>query len=323
MVYIVTMREVDLRGVDLNLLVVLDALLEEKSVTRAAHRLNMSQPAASRALSRLRALFADPLLVDGRAGYILSARAEEIRPVLRRTLTGVGEMLSATPFDPAAATGQVRLAMLDLQAASLVPFLLTRLADEAPAIDLGILPPSTTIIETLENDAVDALVGVFDDAPAGTRRRRLFDDGFVTLMRVGHPAANGELTLDRYLGLGHIVVSVTGTGPAPVDAALAGMGLRRRVQVRVPSFFAALEIAARSTLVITLPTSLARTAAAIGRFVALPPPIDLGSFTMSLVWHARHQDDPRHVWLRRMVVAAAAMLSAAPDSRLQMDAHSA
>jgi DNA-binding transcriptional LysR family regulator len=137
MFYIVIMREVDLRGVDLNLLVVLDALLEEKSVTRAAHRLNMSQPAASRALSRLRALFADPLLVDGRAGYILSARAEEIRPLLRRTLASVGEMLSATPFDPAAATGQVRLAMLDLQAASLVPFLLTRLADEAPALDLA------------------------------------------------------------------------------------------------------------------------------------------------------------------------------------------
>lgn len=302
------MREVDLRGVDLNLLVVLDALLEEKSVTRAARRLNMSQPAASRALSRLRALFTDPLLVDGSDGYILSARAEAVRPALRTTLAGVGTMLTAREFDPATATGHVRLAMLDLQAASLVPFLLARLSAEAPALDLDILPPSTTAIETLESDAIDAVIGVFDDAPAGIRRRRLFDDGFVTLMRAGHPAVDGTLTLDRYLGLGHIVVSVTGVGPAPVDIALAGMGLRRRVQVRVPSFFAAVEIAARSDLIMTLPSSLAQTAAGMGRFVGLPPPIDLGSFTMSLLWHARRQDDPRHIWLRRAVVAAAAML---------------
>ena len=308
MVYIFSMRELDLRGVDLNLLVVLDALLEERSVTRAARRLNMSQPAVSRALSRLRALFSDGLLVDGLGGYVLSARAEAIQPALRKTLTGVGAMLATKPFEPATATGHVRLAMLDLQAASLVPFLLARLAVEAPALDLDILPPSATAIEALEKDTIDAVVGVFDDAPTGIRRRRLFDDGFITLMRVGHPAADGALTLDRYLGLSHIVVSVTGVGPAPVDIALAEMSLRRRVQVRVPGFLAAVEIAARSDLIMTLPISLAQTAAGMGRFVGLAPPIDLGTFTMSLLWHARHQDDPRHVWLRRTLVAAAAML---------------
>ncbi|ARQ03139.1 LysR family transcriptional regulator [Pseudorhodoplanes sinuspersici] len=309
------MREVDLRGVDLNLLVVLDALLEEKSVTRAARRLNMSQPAVSRALSRLRALFSDPLLVDSRAGYILNTRAEEIRPALRRTLAGVGDMLLATPFNPAAATGQMRLAMLDLEAASLVPLLLERFANEAPGLDLDILPPSATAIEMLENDVVDAVVGVFDDAPAGIHRRRLFDDGFVTLMRAEHPDAGKKLTLDDYLRLGHIVVSVTGIGPAPVDIALNAIGRRRRVNVRVPSFFAAVEIAARSDLVMTLPSSLAKTTAGMGRLVALAPPIDLGSFTMSLLWHARHQHDPRHIWLRSTIVAAAtAMTAAVPGS---------
>lgn len=315
------MREVDLRRIDLNLLVALDALLEERSVTRAARRLGMSQPAASRALSRSRALFADSLLVDGPAGYMLSARAEEIRPALRRMLTGIGEMLKASPFDPAAATGHVRLLMPDLQAAALVPHLLTRLAEEAPALDLEILPLGRTVIEMLERDDADAVVGVIDDGPAGVRRRGLYDDGFVTLMRAGHPAADGGLSLDRYLGLGHIVVSITGVGPAPVDVALAGMGRRRRVQVRVPSFLAAVEIAARSDLVMTLPSSLADTAAGMGRFVALPPPIDLGTFTMSLVWHARRQDEPRHVWLRRTVVAAATALTAATPSSSPADAQ--
>jgi DNA-binding transcriptional LysR family regulator len=302
------MREVDLRRIDLNLLVALEALLEEQSVTRAAGRLGMSQPAASRALARLRALFADALLVDGPGGYMLSARAEEIRPALRRTLAGIGEILEANPFDPATATGHVRLLMPDLHAAALVPHLLARLAGEAPLLNLDILPPDAKIFEALENDAVDAVVGVIDEAPAGINRRRLYDDRFVTLMRAGHPDAAGKLSLARYLELEHIVVSITGVGPAPVDEVLSSKGRTRRVKLRVPNFFSALEITARSDLVMTLPASIARTAAGMGRFVALPPPVDPGPFSMSLVWHARQQDAPRHIWLRRTVVAAAQRL---------------
>ena len=304
MVYMVRMHEVDLRRIDLNLLVALNALLEEKNVTRAADRLGMSQPAASRALGRLRALFSDALLVDGPGGYMLSARAEEIRPALRRTLADIGEMLEASSFDPADATGHVRLLMPDFYAAVLAPKLLARLAREAPALDLDILAPGPAAIETLENDAADAAVGLIDEAPAGIRRRKLFEDGFVTLMRAEHPAAGRTLTLERYLRLDHVVVSVTGVGPAPVDEMLSAMGRTRRVKMRVPNFFSAVEIAARFDLVVTLPASLARTASGMGRFVLLPPPVDPGRFAISLVWHARHQDAPRHVWLRRTIVAA-------------------
>ncbi len=310
MVYIVIMREVDLRRIDLNLLVALEALLEEKNVTRAAHRLGMSQPAASRALGRLRALFSDALLVDGPGGYGLSARAEELRPLLRRTLAGVGEMLEANRFDPAAATGQIRLLMPDLQAAVLAPHLLARLAREAPSLDLDIAAPGTNGMEALEQGTADAMVALIDDAPAGINRRRLYDEKLVTLMRADHPARARKLTLARFLALEHIVVSVTGIGPAPVDAALARLGRTRRVKLRVPNFFAAVEIAARSDLVMTLPASLARAAVTMRRLVALPPPLDLGSFTMSLVWHARQQDAPRHIWLRRAIVAAAMEMSA-------------
>lgn len=204
--------------------------------------------------------------------------------------------------------------MPDLQAAALTPHLLARLAREAPSIDLDIGPPGTHVFDALEHGAVDAIVGLIDDAPAGIQRRRLFDEELVTLMRAGHPALAGELTLDRFLALEHIVVSVTGVGPAPVDEVLARMGRTRRVKLRVPSFFVAVEIAARSDLVMTLPASLARTVAAnTGRFVSLPPPLDLGHFTMSLVWHARQQDAPRHIWLRRAVVAAAAEMATASD----------
>lgn len=305
MCYIVCMREVNLRRIDLNLLVVLEALLEERSVTRAAGRLGMSQPAVSRALSRLRKLLGDVLLAEGPSGYTLTPRAQEIRPTLHTTLSGVEAMLEANPFDPATATGQVRLLMLDLETAVLGPHLLARLAAEAPGLDLDIVSPGPAVFAALENDAVDAVVGVIDEAPTGIRRRRLYDDRFVTLMRAGHPAASRKLDLDDYLALGHIVVSVTGVGSAPVDIALARQNRRRRIRVRVPSFLAAVEIAARSDLIMTLPESLAQTAAGMGRFIALPPPLDLDSFTMSLLWHTRHQDEPRHLWLRRTIVDSA------------------
>ncbi|MFN4088667.1 MAG: LysR family transcriptional regulator [Alphaproteobacteria bacterium] len=308
------MREVDFRRIDLNLLVALNALLEERNVTRAAARLGMSQPAASRALARLRAMFSDALLVDGPGGYLLSSRAEELRPALRQMLAGIGGMLAATPFDPAEATGSLRLLMTDLHAAVLAPRLLSRLAIEAPALDLDILPPRRALMEALESDAADAVVGVIDEAPAGIRRRTLFDDRFVTFMRAGHPAAGRNLALDDYLALDHIVVSITGTGRAPVDELLSAMARSRRVRVRVPNFFAAMEIAAGSDLVVTLPASLARTAACAARFLMLPPPVDPGRIAVGLLWHARHQNAPRHVWLRRLIVAAAQPFAAAADA---------
>jgi DNA-binding transcriptional LysR family regulator len=308
MCYMICMHEVELRRVDLNLLVVLEALLEERSVTRASGRLGMSQPAVSRALGRLRRLFGDRLLVEGRRGYVLTARAESVQPLLRTTLVQIGALLDASPFDPSAAIGTLRLLMLDLETAALAPPLLARLAAEAPNLDLDVVPPGPAPLDALERDAVDAVIGVIEEAPSGIHRRGLYDDSLVTLMRTGHPAARKKLTLDRYLELGHIVVSVTGEGPAPVDAALARMGRRRRVHVRVPSFLAAVEIAARSDLVMTLPSSLARTAAGMERFVVLPPPLDPGGFTMSLLWHGRHQTASRHVWLRRTIVAAAEAL---------------
>ncbi len=313
MMYMLSMRKVNLRRIDLNLLVALEALLDEKNVTRAADRLGMSQPAASRALGRLRTLFSDVLLVDGPGGYVLSSRAEEVHPALRRILAGVGELLEANSFDPATATGRIRLLMPDLQAAALTPHLLARLAREAPSLDLDIVAPGTNGIEALEHGVADAMVALIDDAPAGIRRRGLYDEELVTLMRAHHPALTEKLTLDRFLALEHIVVSVTGVGLAPVDEVLARMGRTRRVKLRVPNFFAAVEIAARSDLIMTLPSSLARAAANMRRFVSLPPPLDLGSFTMSLAWHARQQDAPRHIWLRRAIVAAVMDMSSAID----------
>lgn len=312
------MREVNLRGVDLNLLVVLQALLEERSVTRAAARLGMSQPAASRALGRLRALLGDALLVDSREGYVLTARAERIGPVLARTLDSAGEVLQARAFDPATATGRLRVAMPDLQAVSLLPPVLARISGEAPGLDVDVVSPTPTALGALERGELDAVVGLIPDAPAGILRRQLYREHFVTLLRAGHPAA-AALDLDAYLRLGHVVVAVTGEGRAPLDVALEKIGRRRRVAVRVPQFLAAVEIAARSDLVVTLPVSVAWAMAGTERLATVAPPLDLPSFAMSLVWHARRQEDPRHVWLRHVIVEAAGEVSEALRRYEQME----
>ena len=224
---------------------------------------------------------------------------------MRSLLAEAGALLAAAEFDPASAGGRLRLMMPDLLSATLAPPLLARLAREAPGIALDVLPPEHALAAALENDVADAAVGLIDEAPAGIRQRALFGDRFLTLLRPGHPTASDALTIERFLGLRHVLVSVTGVGPAPVDVALARLGHTRTVASRVPSFLAAVEIVASTDLVVTLPASLARQVALSGRLVAVEPPIDLGSFTMSLVWHARRQDEPRHVWLRGLVVAAA------------------
>ena len=311
MVNMVFMRQVNIRRVDLNLLTVLDALLDERNVTRAARRLGMSQPAVSRAFARLRAMFDDDLLVEGAGGYRLSARAEEIVPTLRGTLAAIGEMLEARIFDPVTATGRLRLVTPDLYAAVMTPPLLDIIGREAPGIDLDILAPDPTVVDRLDSDGIDAILGVIDEAPAGVKRRKLFDDGYVTLLRKGHPADKGALTLDGFLALEHIAISVSGTGTTPLDYRLAAMGHARRIKVLVPNFLAAVEIAARSDLVMTLPESLARNAAGMDRFVVKAPPVDPGRFTLSLVWHARHQSAPAHIWLRDVIVRAAARVAIA------------
>ncbi|MCU0733243.1 MAG: LysR family transcriptional regulator [Hyphomonas sp.] len=297
------MRETDLRRADLNLLVILNALLEERSVTRTASRLGMSQPAVSRSLARLRLLFADALLVDGPGGYVLSARAEELRPGLRTLLASVGDLLDRNAFDPRHATGVVRLVMTDLEAAVLAPPLIAALAEQAPDVALEIILPGSRPMDALEHDTADAVVGVIDAAPAGIRKRAVYRDDFVTMMRADHPAAGQAVDLERFLELGHVVVSITGAGRAWVDLALDRMGRERKVTASVPSFLAAVEIVAKTDLVMTLPASLARIA---DRFhlARQPPPLDLEPVVMSLVWHARHQEAPRHVWLRELIVSA-------------------
>lgn len=316
-----------LARVDLNLLVVFDALAREQSVTRAAQRLAVTQSAVSHALRRLRELVGDPLLVGGRGGMALTPRAENLVQPVRSALVTLGRALAEpAPFAPATATRTFTLNCPDLFDLLVVPHLMTRLREEAPGVDLVISPPSVPrLSDRLAAGEVDLAVrprveghpGVEPPmAEVGLLRRTLFKDRFLCVLRRGHPALAPSprtgrprrLTLRAYAALEHVLVSPTGEGPGPVDALLAQEGLRRRVALRVPQFASALAAVASSDLVLTGPevlASLPRAGLAGPDLVAIPVPLRMPAQSIDMVWHERFTNDPGHAWLREVVAEAA------------------
>ncbi|MEZ4399844.1 MAG: LysR family transcriptional regulator [Kofleriaceae bacterium] len=308
------MRDVhdELIGLDLNLLRVLDVLLAERHVTRAATRLGMTQSAASHALARLRRQFDDPLLVRGERGrLVLTARAETLAPVISRLLGELVAAWRAPGFAPATATRTFHLAASDMAELVLLPALVGRVARLAPGVELFVRPVPEDVAAALASGAVDAVLAPVRarDARALTsdcHYRTLFDETFTCAMRRGHPASRGRLTVARFCQLDHLLVAPRGTAGGFVDDALAALGRRRRVAVTVPHFTVAPAIVAASDLVVTLAT---RVVAALGPahgLVTRPPPLAVPGFAMHLIWHARAHADLGQRWLREQLVAVGA-----------------
>ena len=302
------MREVNLAGIDLNLLVALDALLAERSVTRAADRVGLSQPAMSRALGRLRDLFGDRLLVRTSSGLAPTPRAEALAQRLRAVLMEVGQIVRAPEFDPATLRGMARIAIPDYLGLLVLPALLRRLEREAPGLDIVLAPPRATTLNELEAGGPDLAIGNFPDVPAGFYGKPVMTDGFACLARRGHPALTEPLTPERFAGLRHALITVRDDrSPGAVDEALGRLGLTRRIALRVPNFLAAPLIVAETDLILTLPRRLAHWLAGRADVQVMEPPLDLGTFTILQLWHERRRDDPEHAWLRATAASAIAI----------------
>jgi DNA-binding transcriptional LysR family regulator len=300
------MHQVDLRGVDLNLLALLEALFEAKSVTGAGDRLDLSQPATSRALGRLRRTLGDPLFVRGADGLVATRRAMALREPLARALAEVRAIIASPRFDPATAVGAVRLVAPDVDAATLVPRLLHAFATQAPGLDIVLSPRGGDTFATLAADNADLAFGLFDSAPAGFHRQRLYSDTMVCVVRRGHPALKRGLTLARFIELKHALITITGEGGGAVDTALAAKGLSRRIALRIPSFLAAPLVVARSDLIVTMPRRPAAEFAALAPLTLVEPPLAIPGFDVSQLWHERQHADLRHTWLRRTVASLGA-----------------
>jgi DNA-binding transcriptional LysR family regulator len=304
------MREVNLRGIDLNLLVLLELLIEHRNVTQAAAVANMSQPAMSRALGRLRALLDDPILARGRDGLVPTPRALALLPALRRALEEVRGLVARQDFDPASWQGEAEIAATDHQTITLLPPLVARLSREAPRLDLKVMPFQASALDALRDGRIQLSFGITEQAlPPGLRRLPLHRDQFVVLLRAGHAAAEGDLTPEGFAALDHVLVTVLGEGRGVLDADLAAMGLRRRVALRLPHFYAAMAVVAQSDLVVTLPRSLAGQFAPGFGLVLRDLPFEREPFTTTLIWPEVLDRDPGNAWLRQVAVEEAGKIA--------------
>ncbi|MBI5517358.1 MAG: LysR family transcriptional regulator [Deltaproteobacteria bacterium] len=297
-----------MHSLDLNLLRVLDALLAERHVTRAAGRLGLSQPATSHALARLRAAFGDRLFVRTPQGLRPTARASELAGPLRAALATLEHAVEGGPgFDPRAARRTFQLLSNDYGSFVVVPALYEGVRRAAPGVDLWVRGVRDDPCEQLANGEADALVGPrpLVTARAGIHARRLFVERFVCMVREGHPRVRDALDLDTWVSLPHLLVAPRGSPGGVVDEVLGGLGLARRVALAVPHFLAAPPVVAGSDLVLTVGERVARAFAKTLPVRLFEPPVALPGFEVTLAWHARNHDDPAQQWLRAKVLEAA------------------
>ena len=297
----------DLRRYDLNLLVTLDALLDEGSVTGAARRVNLRQSAVSAALERLRGVFDDPLLV--RVGNRMQSTpfAKRLQGPVKTALASVSLALALPQrFDPAKAKLTVRLGITDYIGLTLLPALYERLAKEAPGITLEVVP------RPLDDSIARLVAGEIDIAPIlnPPESRDLFhmplvEESFVCVMRAGHPLAKGRLTPARLVEYPHVAVTAHVGAAGLVDRAFADLGLRRRIPASVAGFATTFALLAESDLVSIVPGRIARQQAARFGLALRPVPMPVAGFTLSLLWHQRTAHDAAHRWVREQLLAAA------------------
>ncbi|MEL7524297.1 MAG: LysR family transcriptional regulator [Pseudomonadota bacterium] len=288
----------DMKQGDFGLLVALDALLEHESVSRAADKLGISQPAMSAQLKRLRSLFNDPLLITSGRRLVATSRARALQADLRRHLQHLDALVRENEaFDPARTRKTFRMVATDYVHLVLAARLDERIRQVAPDARLAFLPFEPRIMwETLEGEAADLALVTGMDIPDAISRHAL-TERFCVIMRRGHRLEHGKLTLDAFCAERHILISPEGGGfVGATDKALAGLGLKRRVAVSLPSFLLAPGLVAGSDALCVVPRRLA----ALYRegLVCRDLPFDMSGFSVEMLWHPRRQNDPAHIWFR-------------------------
>ena len=302
------------RRLDLNLLRVFDAVMAERSLTRAAQKLALTQPAVSNALRRLRETLGDELVRRTSAGMEPTPRAQALWPVVQAALAQLEAAFVPEDFVPAQAHNTFVLAMADATAAALMPRMVAILGAEAPGVSVRVLPLSTRDPRRLlEDEVADLAIGYFPAVladltaqrqagePVAYAHQRVYDGEYVCLMRKGHPLAGAPLTLDAYCAARHLLVSFSGRPYGFTDEALAALGRERRIVLTVNQFFTAGRVVASSDLLTVLPLHFFGVTGLEGELVWRPLPLSLPTVHVDALWHVRRAGSAAQCWLRHLV----------------------
>src|ERR671934_2396190 len=291
----------NVQAIDLNLPAVFDAVLQERSVTAAAGRLGLTQPAVSNALSRLRKLLGDALFVRTPAGMDATPFARGVAEPVRQALALLDSALAHGPgFEPATATRAFRFYMSDLGQIEFLPPLVERVERAAPGVHLeAVALDVEDIAPALATGALDLAVGFLPGLGPPVRRQALFRDPYLCLMRADHPITS--LTRKKFAEASHALVSYRG-GHRVIEEALERAGLARKIALRVPHFTVVPMVLERTDLILTLPARVARVFERRGKLKSLPPPVSIPPAEVAVHWHERFEADPGNRWLREQIV---------------------
>jgi DNA-binding transcriptional LysR family regulator len=298
------MRQTHLRNVDLNLLLALHTLLEERHITRASKRCFLSQPAMSRALDRLREMFGDELLIRSGRGYERTVRGDTLLRELQSLLPRVEAMVRGEEFDPGRSQERFRLAVTDHASITLIPPLIKRIRIEAPDVRLEVSQWQERAYEAVIAGRLDAAFSA-EHPPSGLQSEVLFEVDFVCVVGAAQRVHPPRFTLAQYLQLPHVVVETWAGQQTPVDRPLAQFGAKRRVVLSVPFFAAAMFAVAKTDLVLTTPRKLTKIVRPISGVRLVEPPREIKAFPYFMTWHPRLNEEPAHAWFREQVRLAA------------------
>ena len=292
--------------IDLNLLVVLDAIYTEGGITKASEKLHLTQPAISHALGRLRELFGDPLFEREGRQMVPTPMARNLIEPVRRALRGLESTLNELErFDPATTPKRFTVGVRDVMESVVLPPLLERITENAPQVDIDAVHVDRRDLESeLSGGTLDAALDVLLPLSEHVRRKQITLDRMAVVARKGHPAVGDGMDLDTYLKQDHVLVSSRRSGPGLEDVELSRHGLQRRVRLRCQHYFAACRVVSQTDLVLTMPGHYARVANKQFGNQILPLPLDMPPLDAYIYWHANVDKEPANRWLREQLVKA-------------------
>jgi DNA-binding transcriptional LysR family regulator len=300
----------NLASIDLNLLLVFDAIMQEKNVTRAGDRIGMSQPAMSNALNRLRYHINDELFVRSSEGMLPTPRAVELSTPIRGALDGIESALDPTEFDPLISTRTFTIGTNDYCVSILIPKLAAAMQQDAPNINIRLMSSAGHTFEMLDSQEIDFGISAISEVPDRYGNEICIEDKYVLLMRKNHPLSKGKITNEQFANARHMVISPRGETHGFVDDDLAKINMKRTIAMVVNHFSSAPSILANSDLILTAPKRIADIFAPLYSLTIRPAPFK-GEKTFSsvkLIWHKKLANHSGHNWFREYLQSIARSL---------------